>query len=113
DAGAGGAGVGPSAGGSGVGGAGIGGAMGEFAGATGTDDGGRCSASASSTLPGVSLGFFNVQCSYTQAEAAAGIRFDYELRVDHSLSEVHPKQQDIGGCQQPDSSGLIIGFQIS
>ncbi len=102
------------AGGSGAGGSGLGGAMGEFAGATGSvvDGGSRCVASASSTLPGVSLGFFNVRCTYTQAEAAAGVQFDYELTVASDLFLVHPESQDLGHCQQPGISGLIVGFSI-
>jgi hypothetical protein len=68
---------------------------------------------ADSNLPGVSFAFSDGPCSYTLAEVAAGISIDYELRIEEALDGVHPVSLDMGGCDQPDTSGLITGYEIS
>jgi hypothetical protein len=60
-----------------------------------------------STLPGVSVEFTTTDCTYTLAEAAAGIKIDYQLVVAADIPNVYPLPQDGGGCGTPDASGLI------
>jgi len=100
---------------SGTGGAGVGGVIGHGGAVTGgvSGAGGSCNGAAKSSLPGVSFVFSDGPCSFTLAEAAAGISLSYELRVERSLDGVHPEPLDYGSCGQPDETGLIVGFEIA
>ena len=99
-----GGGGGSSAGGSGGGGSGGGGAGGGAA---------ACQTLATSSLPGVSIEFTTSDCSYTLAEAAAGITIDYEVIVEADIPNLFPQPQDEGGCDQPGPSGLILFENLS
>jgi hypothetical protein len=72
-----------------------------------------CNGAAASDLPGVSILFPDDRCSYTPAEVAAGIAINYQVRVEQSLDGIHPVPVDLGGCGTPDTSGLIVGFEIT
>jgi hypothetical protein len=76
-------------------------------------DGGACNGPASSNLPGVSFTFPGDRCSYTLAEAAAGITVPYQLSIAADLTGVIPYPSDYGNCQEPDGTGLDVGFVIS
>jgi hypothetical protein len=72
-----------------------------------------CNGIADSNLPGVGISFpEDANCTYTQAEAAAGIAINYTLFVGQSIDGIHPEPLDMGGCGKPDASGLIVGFEI-
>ena len=67
-----------------------------------------CEASTASNLDGVSIEVTAATCTYTQAEAAAGISVPYEVIVASSVLGVSPWAQDAGGCGSPGPSGLTI-----
>ncbi|WP_170228752.1 hypothetical protein [Polyangium fumosum] len=98
DGGAGGSGGNGGAGGGGNGGAGGGGNGGGGGNAA-------CDIGGSSTLPGVSVEFVTTDCTYTVAEAAAGIKIDYNIVAASEVANVYPGSQS--SCGQPDESGLI------
>ncbi len=66
-----------------------------------------CATDSTSTLPGVSIEFTTTDCTYTLAEAAAGIAIDYNVVVANDVPNVYPAPQDDGGCGEPGSNGLI------
>lgn len=66
-----------------------------------------CASDGTSTLPGVSIEFTTTDCTYTLAEAAAGIEIDYNVVVADDVANVYPVPQDAGGCGEPGPSGLI------
>jgi len=72
----------------------------------------ECDLPSSSNLPGVSIQFADAPCTFSLAQAAAGIHVAYQVVVAQSLSGVHPTPGDAGGCQEPDASGLIVGFSF-
>jgi hypothetical protein len=76
-------------------------------------NGPACNGAASSSLPGASLTFPDDRCSYTQAEAAAGITIRYQVEIAADLAGVHPSPTDAGRCEQPGASGLVVGFGIA
>lgn len=55
-----------------------------------------CETSGSSTLPGVSIEFTANDCTFTVAEAAAGIQIGYQVVVANDVPNVHPLSQDTG-----------------
>ena len=59
-------------------------------------------------MPGVSIEPISPQCVFTLKEVAAGIHIPYNLVVASALSNLVPEVQDIGYCDQPDESGLIL-----
>ncbi|NOZ00800.1 MAG: hypothetical protein GXP54_02795 [Deltaproteobacteria bacterium] len=67
-----------------------------------------CVTGADSNLPGVSIRFAADRCSWTLAEAAAGIEIPYSVVVDDDFQDVFPMPQDAGQCGQPGTSGLIL-----
>jgi len=67
----------------------------------------------SSTIPGVSINFASQPCTFTLAQAAAGIAIDYEVTVDQEIASFSPSPQDMGQCGTPDSSGLIVFERLS
>lgn len=77
-----------------------------------TSDGGNCIVGESSSFPYAALIFDEAPCSYTQAEVAAGIAIPWHEEIGASYTGVHPTQGDAGRCQQPDTAGLIVTFDI-
>jgi hypothetical protein len=77
---------------------------------TGTTDGSpSCSFTSTSTLGPVAFGFDASVCTFTVAQAQAGIAIPYSVYVN--LPSVHgivPATQDAGGCQAPGPSKLIV-----
>ncbi|HEV8323923.1 MAG TPA: hypothetical protein VG389_20060 [Myxococcota bacterium] len=68
-----------------------------------------CEATASSTLPDVTLSFPPQDCTFTLAEAAAGISITYEVAVAAPVDMVTPAPQDAGGCGPiTNPSGLLV-----
>lgn len=66
-----------------------------------------CSDSRASSLPGVSLSISG-PCTFTLAQARAGIAVPYALTIAADVSGVVPLPQDAGGCGRPGPSGLIL-----
>ncbi len=48
------------------------------------------------------------RCSFTQSEAFAGIDITYQVVTDEPVDGVFPEPLDVGGCAEPDDSGLIV-----
>jgi hypothetical protein len=100
-----------SSGGSGAGGSGGAGSAGSggagSSSSRGAGAGAECKIDGSSTLPGVSIAFTTTDCTYTLAEAAAGITIGYNVVVESDLQGVYPVPQDAGSCDDPNPSGLI------
>jgi len=68
-----------------------------------------CVGMAYSTLAGVSIRFAAPQtCTFTLAEAAAGVRIQYFVDIPADVPNVMPSPQDAGRCGRPDASGLIV-----
>ena len=65
-----------------------------------------CLVGGSSSLAGVSIDFPTEDCSFTLAEAAAGIEIPYDVVIDSAVSGVSSDAQDAGGCDQPGPSGM-------
>jgi hypothetical protein len=75
---------------------------------------GGCSVTSSSSLPGVSIVFRTpVTCSFTLAQARAGIMIPYDVVVASDVTGVVPAPQDAGGCGSPGASGLIVFEQLA
>jgi hypothetical protein len=95
---------------SGSGGAGTSSSTGVGAGttsSTGTGGAAGCVTSGSSSLPGVTIDFPAQRCSFTLAEASAGITFHYDVIVAMDGISVVPQPEDAGGCDSAGPSGLI------
>jgi hypothetical protein len=76
-------------------------------------EGPACNGPSSSTLAGVHIELLDGRCSFTAAEAAAGIVVTYTLVIAADVPHVHPMPQDAGGCTRPSpASGLIVDFAI-
>ncbi len=74
---------------------------------------GACSVTTSSSLPGVSIVFrAPVTCTFTLAQAQAGIMIPYDVVVASDVPNVVSAPQDAGGCGAPGSSGLIVFEQL-
>jgi hypothetical protein len=72
-------------------------------------DGGKCTVTSTSSLPGVSIVFHDpVVCEFTIAQAQAGISIPYDVVIASDVTGVVPEPQDGGKCGQPASSGLIL-----
>lgn len=67
----------------------------------------RCNPVYSSDLTGVSLVLGAGPCTFTLAQAAAGIQIPYSVAIKASIDNVIPAAQDAGGCGRPDASGLV------
>ncbi|MBI4952284.1 MAG: hypothetical protein HY908_09630 [Myxococcales bacterium] len=61
-----------------------------------------------STLPDVSVRFLATDCSFTLAEAAAGLAIDYEVQIAADVPGVAPEAQDGGHCETPQPYGLVV-----
>jgi hypothetical protein len=67
-----------------------------------------CLLEASSDLPGVSIRFTGTTCTFTTAQARAGITIPYEVRIDQDISDVLLVPVPGSFCYQPGPSGLLI-----
>ena len=65
------------------------------------------------TLPGVTLTFESQPCTYTLAQAKAGVIFAYQVNVTQATADVVPTPQDSGQCQTPGASGLTLLAKIT
>ena len=75
---------------------------------------GWCSTDWSSSLAGVTIEFrAPVTCTFSVAQAAAGITIPYDVVVANDVFDVIPAPLDAGGCGQPGSSGLIVLEQLT
>ncbi|MEZ4266609.1 MAG: hypothetical protein R3F39_09545 [Myxococcota bacterium] len=72
-----------------------------------------CVPTATSDLAGVKLALTTTDCTYTLAEAAAGITIAWEVVTDAPVAEVASAPQDAGGCSQADASGLMVFPRVS
>jgi hypothetical protein len=80
----------------------------------GPDAAGLCSVTSASSLPGVSIAFRSpVICTFTLAQAQAGIAIPYDVVVASDVADVVPVPQDAGSCGAPGSSGLIVFEQLA
>ena len=68
--------------------------------------GAACNIGATSSLPGVTLRFTGTVCTFTLAQAAAGISIPYELVVDHDIAGTYPHRQYSGDCSSPSHQGV-------
>lgn len=69
--------------------------------------GGDCTGSATSSLPGVSIVFPKQTCTFTLAQAKAGITLRYTVQVAQD-GTTRPTPQDGGHCERPGKSGLVV-----
>jgi len=72
-----------------------------------------CTGTVTSDLPGVRVEYVPQRCTFTLAEAAAGIDIDYAVVVDAPLASVTVRPQDAGGCGAPGPSGLVTFEQLA
>lgn len=78
-------------------------------GSTGTSSGAAaCDPTVTSDLPGVSLELDSTDCTFTLAEAAAGITVDYHLQVDADLDGVAADEYGSANCVDLPAVGLFI-----
>src|SRR5262245_16037943 len=74
----------------------------------------RCKVTSTSDLPGVSLVFPDeAECTFTLAQAQAGVAIPYDAIVDDDLAGVSAEPSDAGDCDQPGPRRLILFEQIS
>jgi hypothetical protein len=74
--------------------------------------GGDCAETGTSTLTGVSFRFVPpLRCTYTLAEAAAGISIAYQLVIAREITDVAPQAE--ATCVQPGASGLYVLERVS
>jgi len=71
-----------------------------------------CDVNSFSTLPGIRIEFETTDCSWTLAEARAGLRFDYLVRVDRDIKGIVPAVSGACGCGQPHISGLTLTEEL-
>jgi hypothetical protein len=67
-----------------------------------------CMFTGSSSLPGARIEFPPQRCTYTLAEAAAGIAIVHRVIIDQVIDNVIPRTPDAGNCAVPTASGLIL-----
>jgi hypothetical protein len=73
-----------------------------------------CSPQVTSSLPGVRIDFQPpTRCTFTLAEARAGISIPYDVIIANDVPNVIPSAADDGKCATPDPSGLIVFERIS
>ncbi len=73
-----------------------------------------CAVTGASSLPGVSIAFrLPVTCTFTVAQALAGIAIPYDVVVANDVAGVILTARDAGGCGQPGNSGLIVFEQLA
>jgi hypothetical protein len=76
-------------------------------GSTGGGGAATCQGSGTSSLDGVSIVFPPQRCTFSVAEAAAGITIAYEVVVTNGGFFISPEPLDFGHCGTPGPSGLI------
>jgi hypothetical protein len=81
--------------------------------ATGGGGAPECMSVGSSSLVGVMIEVVPQACTFTLAEAAAGIQVDYQVRIDADIDGVVPARHDGAGCGQPGPSGLIVFEELT
>jgi hypothetical protein len=69
-------------------------------------DAGPCTLDSASDLPGVHIVFTTQTCTFTLAQAAAGIAIEYDVVVDADVTGVIPEGQNSAPAAGP--SGLIV-----
>jgi hypothetical protein len=75
---------------------------------------GGCAVTGESSLPGVSIAFrMPVNCTFTVAQALAGIAIPYDVVVTNDVAGVILTPQNAGGCGLPGNSGLIVFEQLA
>ncbi len=99
-------------------GGGAGAGSGGLGGAGGGGPGGAqavCPEKRSSDLPGVSLDIEDSPCSFTQAELAGVVAFEYSLVLEDTLTmvTVFPHEMPLACLEPDDKSGLVISEEIS
>lgn len=72
-----------------------------------------CHPTGSSSLLGVTISFPAATCTFSVAQARAGVQFTYEVSVQQVISDISPRAQDTGSCGAPGESGLILFEQIT
>lgn len=74
-----------------------------------------CAPSESSDLPGVAMRFTSDTCTFTLAQAAAGITIPYAVKVDRDISGVvlGYDSRDFSRRTEPGSSGLHVFEMLS
>jgi hypothetical protein len=65
-----------------------------------------CHQTSTSTLPGASIAFTGATCTFTLAQAKAGIQIPYVVSIVADIPGVTPTAQDWGNCDVPGPSGL-------
>ncbi len=70
-----------------------------------------CEGTGESSLTGVSIEFPPQPCTFTLAEAAAGLKFDYSVEIAGELSGVTRDSNTT--CGEPGASGLIVSYSIT
>ncbi len=91
---------------------------GDASGVTGSDSGESggsetgdevlCEGAGESTLPGVEIRFAPQKCTFTLAEAMAGVAIAYTVEVADVVEDVSPASGDASACDEPGASGLIV-----
>ncbi|MBK7828107.1 hypothetical protein [Nannocystis sp.] len=71
-----------------------------------------CEGAGMTSLPGVTIEFPPQDCSFTLAEAAAGLGIDFTVTIADPVDKVTPSPGDAGGCEQPGPSGLILFAEV-
>jgi len=73
----------------------------------------ECTTTTTTTLDGVTIQFKAERCTFTLAEAAAGLTIPYQVLVSAAWEGLVPQPQDAGHCDQPGPSGLILFERLS
>lgn len=72
-----------------------------------------CRPMSSSDLAGVALRLAATRCTFTLAEARAGIELRYDVVIEGNVTGVIAAPQDGGSCGRPGASGLIVFERLS
>jgi hypothetical protein len=86
---------------------------GSATGSTGAGGAATCQGAGTSDLSDVSIVFPPQRCTFSLAEAAAGVTIDYAVVVTSGGYFVVPKAQDAGQCDTPGPSGLTTFASLS
>lgn len=71
-----------------------------------------CEVTSFSNLPGIRIEFTTTDCSWTLAQARAGLHVDYRVRVDRDIKGIVPAASGACGCGQPHISGLTLTEEL-
>ena len=72
-----------------------------------------CVTTSTSTLPDVAIQFPNPVCTFSLAQAAAGIHIPYSVVISSDVAAVTPAASPMRNCEAPGPSGLILYEQIA